>query len=55
MKEAAHTSIPPALSHLLEVVVEITEDDVAVAVDQWSLKALEGDGRSHGFRVQRLV
>jgi hypothetical protein len=48
VKEATHTGIAPALGHLLQVVVEIAEDDVAVAVDQRSGKALEGDGRSHG-------
>jgi hypothetical protein len=33
MKEAANTSIAPALSHLLEVVIEIAKDDVAMTVD----------------------
>ena len=52
VKEASHASIAPALGHLLQVVVEIAKDDVAVAVDQGSIEALEGDGRSHnkGFR-----
>jgi hypothetical protein len=34
MKEAAHTGITPALGHLLQVVVVMAEDDVAVRINQ---------------------
>jgi hypothetical protein len=50
VKEATHAGITPALGHLLQVVIEISEDDVAVAIDQGSFKALKGDSRSHGTR-----
>jgi hypothetical protein len=51
VKEAPHTGITPALSNLLQVFVEISKDDVAVAVNQRSRKALESDGSCHGSKV----
>ena len=42
VKEKAHTRLPPTGGHHLQVVVELTKDQMAMAVDQ------EGGRRSHG-------
>jgi hypothetical protein len=55
VKEATHAGIAPALGHLLQVVVKIAEDDMAVTVDQRSIEALEGDGRGHGCQGSVLA
>ena len=50
MKEAPDAGIPPALSNLLQVFVEISKDDVAVTINQRSRKALKSDGSCHGSK-----
>ena len=50
MKEAPDAGIPPALSNLLQVFVEISKDDVAVTINQRSREALKSDGNCHGSK-----